>query len=63
MEDWRCNSNILDLGKKMELSGQLRAPAALPSGHRDPRTHFIGGWVGTRTSLVAEEMNKSLCLC
>jgi hypothetical protein len=32
----------------MEVSGQLHAPAALPSG-----IHWIGGWVGLRVGLDA----------
>jgi hypothetical protein len=36
----------------MEVSGQLHAPAALHPG-RDPGTHWIGGWVGSRAVLNA----------
>jgi hypothetical protein len=34
----------------MEVSGQLNAPAALPTG-KDSRTHWIGSWVGTGDGL------------
>jgi len=33
----------------MEVSGQLHAPATLPSG-KEPGTHWMGGWVGPRAS-------------
>jgi hypothetical protein len=35
----------------MEVSGQLHAPAALPSRERAPGIHRIGGWVGPRAVL------------
>jgi hypothetical protein len=41
----------------MEVSGQLHAPAALPSG-RAPGTHWIGGWVGSRDILDAVVKRK-----
>jgi hypothetical protein len=34
----------------MEVSGQLKASAALAPG-KNPRTHWIEGWVGLRSSL------------
>jgi hypothetical protein len=34
----------------MEVSGQLHASAALPSG-KDPGIHWIGGWMGPRAVL------------
>jgi len=34
----------------MGMSGQRKAPAALPPGKR-PGTHYIGGWVGPSTGL------------
>jgi hypothetical protein len=45
----------------MEVSGQLHAPAALPPGERAPGTHWIGGWVGPRAVLEAEEYQKICC--
>jgi hypothetical protein len=36
----------------MEASGQIDAPAALPTpGERAPGTHWIGGWVDPRVDL------------
>jgi hypothetical protein len=37
----------------MEMSGQLHAPAALPSRKEPPGTHWIGGWVDPRAILDA----------
>ena len=34
----------------MRVSGQLRAPAALPPGKK-PGTYCIGGWLGPRAGL------------
>jgi hypothetical protein len=42
----------------MEVSGQLHAPAALPPRERNPGTHWIGGWVGTRAVLDAVVKRK-----
>jgi hypothetical protein len=39
-----------DLGTKLEVSGQLHAPEALPQG-KSSGTHWIGGWVGPRAGL------------
>jgi hypothetical protein len=36
MEEWRYSSTILDLGSKIEVSGQLDTPAALSSGKELP---------------------------
>jgi len=38
----------------MEVSGQLHAPAALHAGGRAPGIHWIGGWVGPRTTVRGE---------
>jgi hypothetical protein len=35
----------------MQVSDQLRAPAALPPGKKARGTHWIGGWVGSRAVL------------
>jgi hypothetical protein len=41
----------------MELGGQLYALAtSLP--RREPRTHWIGGWVGPRVNVDAMEKRK-----
>jgi hypothetical protein len=45
----------------LEVSGQLRAPAALPAG-KVPSTHWIGGWVGPRAGLDYMEKWKFLIL-
>jgi len=37
----------------MEVSGQLHAPAVLPSRDRSPGTHLIGCWMGSRAGLDA----------
>jgi hypothetical protein len=42
----------------MEVSGQLHASAALPSGKEPPGTHWIGGWVGPRAVLDAVVKRK-----
>jgi hypothetical protein len=42
----------------MEMSGQLHAPAALPP-RKSPGTHWIGGWVGPRSSLELQSKEKS----
>ena len=34
----------------MEVSGEVHAPASLPSGE-NPGSHGIGGWVGPRAGL------------
>jgi hypothetical protein len=44
----------------MEVSGQLHALAALPSGERTPVTHWIGGWMDPRTGL--DDVEKSIFL-
>jgi hypothetical protein len=43
------------------MSGQLHAPAALIPG-KNPRTHWIGGWVGPRDGLDDVEKRKFLTL-
>jgi len=45
----------------MEASGQLHAPAALPSGKESPNSRWVGGWVGPRAGLdaVAKTENPS----
>jgi hypothetical protein len=35
----------------LATSGQLHAPAPLPSGKRASGTHWIGNWVGPRAGL------------
>jgi hypothetical protein len=45
----------------MKVSGQLHAPAALPS-EKVLFTHWLLGWVGSRVGLVAMEKIK-LHLC
>jgi len=37
----------------MEVSGQLHAPAALPTGKDPLVTHWIEGWMGPRAGLEA----------
>jgi hypothetical protein len=44
----------------MEVGGQLRALATLPSKEKTPGTHYTGGWVGPRTGLDVTEKKKSL---
>jgi hypothetical protein len=44
----------------VEASDQLHAPAVIPPGERDPRTHWIGSWVGPRAGLGAVETRKIL---
>jgi hypothetical protein len=36
---------------KLEVSGQLHAPAVLPLGEGAPSTHWMGDWEGPRASL------------
>jgi hypothetical protein len=55
--EWKYNSTFLDLGTNMAVSGQLHA-SVLPSG-KDPRTHWLRGWVGPRGGLDVVEKRKS----
>jgi hypothetical protein len=43
----------------MGVSGQRHAPAAFYPRGKDPRYHWIGGWVGPRAGLDAETRRKS----
>jgi hypothetical protein len=45
------------------MSGQHHAPAALYPWGKSPRTHCIGGWVGSGAGMDAETRRKILCLC
>jgi hypothetical protein len=42
----------------MEVSGQLRAPAALPLRETAPTTHCIGGWAGPKAGQNAMEKRE-----
>jgi len=46
----------------MEISGQLHAPAALTARERAHGTHWIGGWVGPRSSLDMVAKRKILII-
>lgn len=46
----------------MEVSGQLHATGALNFGKEPQVTHWIGGWVGTRTGLDAV-VTRIICSC
>jgi hypothetical protein len=46
----------------MEVSGQLHAPAALPSEERAPGIHWIGGWMGSKAGLGDVEKWKFFML-
>jgi hypothetical protein len=48
--------------KKLEVSGQLHSPAALPPGERISDTHWIVGWVDPRASLSEMEKLKFFTL-
>jgi hypothetical protein len=61
MGEWMNRSTISWPRHKLEVSGQLHAPAALPPG-KTPGTHWIGGWVGHRVGLDDVEMRKFLIL-
>jgi hypothetical protein len=43
------------------MSGQVHAPAALPPA-KEPRTHWIGGWVDPRTGVDDVERRQILLL-
>jgi hypothetical protein len=47
----------------MGVSGQCHAPAALYPWGKDPRYHWIGGWLGLRAGLDAGARRKILCSC
>jgi hypothetical protein len=44
------------------MSGQIHAPAALPSGKEPPRSHWIGGWVDPRAGVDDMEKGKFFTL-
>jgi hypothetical protein len=44
------------------VSGQIHAPAALPTRVRAPGTRWIGGWVDPRAGLNDMEKRKFLIL-
>jgi hypothetical protein len=46
----------------MEVSGQLHAPVIFPSGETAPGTHYIRGWVDTKSGLDIMEKRKPLAL-
>jgi hypothetical protein len=62
MGRWMYGSTYSVPRHKMEVSGQLHAPAALPPGERALGTHWIVGWVGPSVSLQAVEKTK-FCPC
>jgi hypothetical protein len=43
----------------MDISGQIRAQAALPRG-KNPGALWIGGWIGPRASLDVSEKRKNI---
>jgi hypothetical protein len=43
----------------MEVSGQLHDSVALPPAERDPGSHWIRCWVGSRTDLDAVAKGKN----
>jgi hypothetical protein len=47
----------------MGVSGQRHAPAALYPRGKNPRYHWIGGWVGLRAGLGAGARRKILYPC
>jgi hypothetical protein len=62
MGEWIYRSTFSWPRHWLELSGQLRAPTALPPGGKAPGTHWIGGWVGPRDGLDDVEKRKFLTL-
>jgi hypothetical protein len=46
----------------LEVSGQLHAPASLPTGKAPPGTHWLWGWVDPRAGLDDLEKRKFLTL-
>jgi hypothetical protein len=55
MREWMYRSTFSWPRHKLEVSGQLHAPAALPPG-KSPGTHFICGWVDPGAGL--DDMEK-----
>jgi hypothetical protein len=47
----------------MEVSGQLRAPAALPNGDAAPNTYSTEGWVDFRAIPDVMEKREIYCCC
>jgi hypothetical protein len=47
---------------KLQGTGQLHVPAALPPGERAPGAHWLGGSVGPRAGMDAVEKRKFLTL-
>jgi hypothetical protein len=58
----RYSSSFLSLALD-GVSGQHHVLAELYPWERTSSTHWIGGWVGLRTSLNTEATGKILCLC
>jgi hypothetical protein len=61
MGEWMYSSTFLDLGTSWTWVVSF-TPRQLYPGERAPGTHWIGGWVGPRTSLDDAEKRKFMTL-
>jgi hypothetical protein len=59
MAEWRYSSTSLDFGTRWWSDSR---PGRFIPGERTPYTHWIGGWVGSRTGLEGTEKRKILPL-
>jgi hypothetical protein len=62
MGEWMCRSTYSWPWHYLEVSGQLHAHAALPTGKKAPSNYWVGGWVDPSAGLHDVEKRKFLTL-